>query len=530
MATDPLKHGPWPRTRLGEERDLPQAAPPRQSTGPDLSAEEYAAIEAARFTRSATRVYGRLASLLVSSAYGERAERVPYVALVQQVSLGLNWGFPVASFPSARTFDELLQFAGGRLGLLFHYHESHEQFVDFMGRGVPLRLDAAHNQLPKRITWLGQRISEFTPKLTLPSAEVLSQLVIDATASARPAWLRYLGLSPGDVRHEHEWTARFEASRLTDLAEVSRRRLEAVSGTLFVILVLLPALRENRQMRGDLAKQFAEVLESGDAGEAAKTLGSYFQAYPTELGELQAPENFDELRVVREAFGLAMKTRLEASLCDRLASLENATPDAKRKFTIGLRDELDALDLRVQCPECHQAATLRFGRKGNMEEAFSFDHTQPPRSSHASSVNVPTELTLMLKPPDRRRGDIGRFPDEPKREQSRPAEPAYMHNLRELVARVAVGDTSPTDKGNLLRVLREAKKESPPDRAAFVNLVNRALDALGLRIKLSDGSLAKLRITPGATGKGFIQFKLFGYPGNSRGWGQDRPTGLAPLP
>ncbi len=419
-----------------------------------------------------------------------------------------------------------------QLGLLVHYREEIDPLVDFSGKRLSQLLNRAHKCLGKRTPVELRMVPELLEGPDLSSFSRLGSREVNAQVCAPPVVLARLGVFPTQPQPPEAWSVSFTPKYTPALlANLNGRfAIDESSRTLLVILVLLPALRENRPMRGDLAKQFAEVLKTGDAGEAAKTLGSYFQAYPTELGELQAPDNFDELRVVREAFGLAMKTRLEASLCDRLASLENATPDAKRKFTIGLRDELDALDLRVQCPECHQAATLRFGRKGNMEEAFSFDHTQPPRSSHASSVNVPTELTLMLKPPDRRRGDIGRFPDEPKREQSRPAEPAYMHNLRELVARVAVGDTSPTDKGDLLRVLREAKKESPPDRAAFVNLVNRALDALGLRIKLSDGSLAKLRITPGATGKGFIQFKLFGYPGSSRGWGQDRPTGLAPLP
>lgn len=101
----------------------------------------------------------------------------------------------------------------------------------------------------------------------------------------------------------------------------------------------------------------------------------------------------------------------------------------------------------------------------------------------------------------------------------------YMAALRELAQRIAVREPRSDDRRTLLSILREARRAEPEDSTLFVDMVNGALEGLGVRLRLSDGALAWLRTTPGKSGKGFIAFQLVG-SGKGRGWLKDRVVAL----
>jgi hypothetical protein len=65
-------------------------------------------------------------------------------------------------------------------------------------------------------------------------------------------------------------------------------------------------------------------------------------------------------------------------------------------------------------------------------------------------------------------------------------------------------------KEALVDLITDAQKERIRDKEKFVNLVNESLAAMHLRIELPDGSLARLRVMPGSSGAGFIQFEVIG--------------------
>jgi hypothetical protein len=62
----------------------------------------------------------------------------------------------------------------------------------------------------------------------------------------------------------------------------------------------------------------------------------------------------------------------------------------------------------------------------------------------------------------------------------------------------------------LVDLITDAQKEQVADKQQFVRTINAALEAMSLRIKLPDGSLARLRVVPGKSGAGFILFEVPG--------------------
>lgn len=64
-------------------------------------------------------------------------------------------------------------------------------------------------------------------------------------------------------------------------------------------------------------------------------------------------------------------------------------------------------------------------------------------------------------------------------------------------------------------LLLQAQSSPPADKVMFVENVNRLLETFRLRVQAEDGGLYKLRVAPGATGRGHVQL---GNTGKNRGF------------
>lgn len=76
--------------------------------------------------------------------------------------------------------------------------------------------------------------------------------------------------------------------------------------------------------------------------------------------------------------------------------------------------------------------------------------------------------------------------------------------VRELMTEL-VTFVTPDRAERLKAALKAAQDHPPQDKNAFVDGVNRLLDMLNMRIRTADGDLYKLRVSPGATGRGHVQ-------------------------
>jgi len=76
--------------------------------------------------------------------------------------------------------------------------------------------------------------------------------------------------------------------------------------------------------------------------------------------------------------------------------------------------------------------------------------------------------------------------------------------------------------------INKARDNPPEDKYLFVDSVNRVLDVFRLRLDVGDGLHYRLRVNPGASGRGFIQFS--GPRGASRGGFTRVPIRLVKVP
>lgn len=202
----------------------------------------------------------------------------------------------------------------------------------------------------------------------------------------------------------------------------SHNQLEGLSGLEHIIEVDVEASRADRfriivtsiqpllsQLRGDggvasLPVDWqARFVAERDKARPSADLQRFMDDRIGDLRDFELPQTFDGFSQARRAFSAEIQTRLEQRLVRAVELLGTASADERRKFTTALRDELASIDLQLKCPKCGKPAILRFGRAGNMLNAFSFDHTESPRTRHASSVDPPEQLVLINKRPDRRR-------------------------------------------------------------------------------------------------------------------------------
>jgi hypothetical protein len=127
---------------------------------------------------------------------------------------------------------------------------------------------------------------------------------------------------------------------------------------------------------------------------------------------------------------------------------------------------------------------------------------------------TPPGQALCTEPEASSRGEAAEGRQEPGGPGESPVSPHadYMIALEALARRVISkppGEQAKDVKKELRSILKAAKTSQPSTREGrwlFVHLVNLALDSTGLRIRLNDGRRAKLRLNPGASGEGFIQF------------------------
>ncbi|GMU82449.1 MAG: hypothetical protein AMXMBFR47_23200 [Planctomycetota bacterium] len=380
------------KNRLSVENKGPSVSPP-VIAGPHPDAvREYEEW----LGRSAAKFHTALAPLLVQSAFGADPQVIPLATrLLVDHDEERHARIASAAAPDTADFPCDLK-PGEQLGVAVLFHPYRTPVLGFADERLPVSASALDTFAEERvIRWKAlQKLRRGTGFVLLrdPFFQLPPNLHesdgVRLLISAPPEVLAKLGFAGRSTFHGSARTVEVPWNAYSTVVTHLRTDFASRGGELFLAVVRLPGSWQSRRVK----QQRTENRES---------LRRCIDERIGELADVRLSDVFVGLPEFRREIAQELKSHLEERLRRAAYLLEAAPPAERRQFTLSLRDELNALELRVQCPKCSEPATLRFAPIGNAREgAFFFEHAM--KVYHAVST-TPPPLTLVPKPPDKRR-------------------------------------------------------------------------------------------------------------------------------